>query len=226
VPAARRIPALSYEEALELAESGARVLNAQAIEFAKEKNIAIYARAASSPLPGADPSAEGTIVRRFSPATPGTAVGVASEREIFVVDSTAPLPDVLALFDANGVAGTQLHYSAFNAERMTLVVSRENLHDEARFRTSLAQLAGRVRLVDDLGALSVVGAGINASFENVRRGSGALSAHGIGIDGLATSSFRITWMIDRARLDDAVRLMHASFLEQRRDSGSEPIPNP
>src|ERR1700729_1898960 len=44
VPAARRVGTLSYEEMQELAESGARVLNAQAIEFAKERGIAIYAR--------------------------------------------------------------------------------------------------------------------------------------------------------------------------------------
>ena len=45
VPTARRIGTLSYEEMQEMAEAGARVLNAQAVEFAKEKNIAVYARA-------------------------------------------------------------------------------------------------------------------------------------------------------------------------------------
>jgi aspartate kinase len=45
VPAARRIDTLSYEETQEMAEAGAKVLNAQAVEFAKEKGIAIYARA-------------------------------------------------------------------------------------------------------------------------------------------------------------------------------------
>ena len=64
VPAARRIGTLSYEETQELAESGAKVLNAQAVEFAKEQGIAIYARATASPLPGVDPSADGTVVRR------------------------------------------------------------------------------------------------------------------------------------------------------------------
>ena len=77
-----------------------------------------------------------------------------------------------------------------------------------------ARFGDAVRVADTLGALSVVGAGINASFENVRRGSAALTSRGIAIDGLATSSFRITWMIERARLDDAVRLMHATFIEQ------------
>ena len=51
VPAARRIGTLSYEETQEMAESGAKVLNAQAVEFAKEKGIAIYARATNGPLP-------------------------------------------------------------------------------------------------------------------------------------------------------------------------------
>jgi len=70
-----------------------------------------------------------------------------------------------------------------------------------------------VRIADTLGAISVVGAGINASFDNVRRGSAALTESGAAIEGIATSSFRITWMIDRARLDDAVRLLHATFIE-------------
>src|ERR1700704_5056010 len=64
VAAASRIGTLSYEETQELAESGAKVLNAQAVEFAKEQGIAIYARATSSPLPGSDPSADGTVGRR------------------------------------------------------------------------------------------------------------------------------------------------------------------
>ncbi len=61
VASARRIPVLSYEETQEMAEAGAKVLNAQAVEFAKERGIAIYARATSSALPGADPSSDGTV---------------------------------------------------------------------------------------------------------------------------------------------------------------------
>src|SRR5213083_3196826 len=109
VPNARRIPSLSYEETQELAEAGARVLNAQAVEFAKEQGIAIYARATSSPLPGADPSADGTVVRRFPPRLPGTVVGVASEKDVLVMHTSAPTEALLALLDAHHVAGKQLH---------------------------------------------------------------------------------------------------------------------
>jgi aspartate kinase len=214
---AKRIGTLSYEETQELAESGAKVLNAQAVEFAKEKGIAIFARATSSPLPGADPSADGTVVRRHPPRQPGTVVGVTSERDVIVVTadggSTGPalhsVGDVLALLDEHRVAGKQLHVAG---DRMTLVVSRENLHAEARLRDALTDRFGAaVHIADTLGAVSVVGTGINASFENVRRGSVALAGSGATIEGVATSSFRITWMIDRARLDDAVRLLHSTF---------------
>jgi aspartate kinase len=236
VPAAQRIGTLSYEETQELAESGARVLNAQAVEFAKEKGIAIYARATSGPLPGADPSADGTVVRQFPPRLPGTVVGVASERDVLVVHTSPaerleaaersgerPGPagrlalEIIGFLDDHRVAGKQLHL--LNGE-LALVVSRENLHEEARVRGALASRFGeRVRIVDTLGALSVIGAGINASFENMRRGSAALIAAGIDISGVSTSSFRITWMIDRAKLDDAVRLLHRTLIEK-----TEPVP--
>src|SRR5437762_2974784 len=85
VSSARRVGTLSYEETQELAEAGAKVLNAQAVEFAKEKGIAIYARATSSPLPGADPAADGTVVRRHAPRQPGMVVGAATEKDVLVV---------------------------------------------------------------------------------------------------------------------------------------------
>jgi len=209
VPEATRISTLSYEETQELAESGAKVLNAQAVEFAKEKGIAIYARATRSPLPGADPSADGTVVRQHPPRRPGTVVGVASERDVLVLEAPGG-QELLELLDAHHVAGKQLHVAG---DRLTLVVSRENLHEEARVRDALAARFGQaVRIHDTLGAISVVGAGINASFENVRRGSAALAANETPAAAMATSSFRITWMIDRTGLDDSVRLLHQLFI--------------
>jgi aspartate kinase len=218
---ARRIGTLSYEETQELAESGAKVLNAQAVEFAKEKGIAIFARATASPLPGADPSEDGTVVRRDAVRPAGTVVGVASERDVLLLSSRPDLirsgdiigsGDIFALLDDFDVAGKQLHLTG---DSLTMVISRENLHAEDRLRAELSTRFGdRVRVMDTLGAVSVIGAGINASFQNLRRGSDALAASGIVGQHVATSSFRITWMIDRARLNDAVKLLHATFIER------------
>src|SRR3954467_8091709 len=134
VPAARRIGTLSYEETQEMAEAGAKVLNAQAVEFAKEKGIAIYARATSGPLPGADPSTDGTVVRKSAPRMPGTIVGVASEQDVLVLQADVEPSDVLALLDERNVAGKQLHVAG---DRLDIVIPRENLHDEERLRALL-----------------------------------------------------------------------------------------
>jgi aspartate kinase len=118
---------------------------------------------------------------------------------------------LLDLLDERHVAGKQLHVFA---DRTTLVISRENLHDEPRLRESLDSRFGtRVRLLDGLAAVSVVGAGINSSYANVRRGSDALTAGDIAASGISTSSFRITWMVPRETMQDAVRRLHHVFIE-------------
>ncbi len=68
-------------------------------------------------------------------------------------------------------------------------------------------------MVDGLAAVSVIGAGINASYANLREGAAALRAHGIESASVATSSFRITWMVPRDRVDDAARALHERFIE-------------
>jgi aspartate kinase len=151
-------------------------------------------------------------------------VGVASERDTLMFEyaraegsglERGATQALLTLLDAHGVSGKQLHQTP---DRLTLIISRENLHEEARVRHALAERFGpEVRLVDDLGAVSVVGAGINASFDNLRRGSAALEDAGVVPRAVSTSSFRVTWMIDRARIDDAVKLLHALFVVGRTD---------
>ena len=215
VPDARRVGVLSYEETQELAESGAKVLNAQAVEFAKTAGIAIYARATASALPGADPSADGTVVRRDAPRTPGSVAGVASERDVFVLQAAGDVTRLIELLDSRSVAGKQLHASGFGApgDGVTLVISRENLHDEDRLRRDIDTAFGdRARLVDDVGAISVVGAGINARYTNLLRGTAALREAGITAAGLSTSSFRITWLVPRGSIDVAARALHAALV--------------
>src|SRR6187549_1136035 len=108
VPAARRIDSLSYEETQEMAEAGAKVLNAQAVEFAKERGIAIYARATRGPLPGHDPSSDGTVVRKHAPRMPGSVAGVASERDVILLEGDAHPGRLLRLLDERHVRGKQL----------------------------------------------------------------------------------------------------------------------
>jgi aspartate kinase len=220
VPAARRIGTISYEETQEMAESGAQVLNAQAVEFAKEKGIAIYARATAGPLPGADPSADGTVVRRNPPRMPGTVVGVTSERDVLVLEAHAKADELLAALDEHHIAGKQLHVTT-RPGHITLVISRENLHDEPRVQGAFsARFGTRVQFVSGLGAVSVIGAGINATYANARTGLAALAEAGVEPQGMSTSSFRITWMVPSDSVATIVRAMHARFIEKT----AQPVP--
>lgn len=175
--------------------------------------MAIYARATAGPLPGVDPSADGTVVRKSPPRMPGTVVGVASEKDVIVLQAEAKPSDVLALLDERSVAGKQLH--VFD-NRVDMVISRDNLHDEPHLRAGLqSRFGAQARLLDGLAAVSAVGAGINASYANVRAGTTLLEEKGIAPVMIATSSFRITWMIPRDRTNEAVQALHHRFIESQ-----------
>ena len=212
VSQARRIPVLSYEESQELAESGAKVLNAQAVEFAKEKGISIYARATTSPLPGEDPSADGTVVRKHGPRSPGSVIGIASEKEVLMIQSR-DVDRLLTVLDDFGVPGKQLHVTGTGSEQdgLTMVVSKENLHQAAKLQIALTTIP--VRWNDSMAAVSIIGAGITASNQKVLRGSKALRELDVRCFGIATSSFRVTWLVDRTKVDEVVRLFHPMFIE-------------
>jgi aspartate kinase len=213
VPAARRLSELSYEEMQELAQAGAKVLNAQAVEFAKDRGIAIYARATS----GSDGE---TVVRKFPPKTPGRVVGVTSEKGLVVLTcescTTGSLADVLGLLDERAVAAKQMLFQQWPAAggASSLVFSLENVHDFPVLKRVLAErFAGAVSLREGVGAVSAIGAGINASFQNLRRTLEVLAQQGAPVLGISTSGFRISLLLDEPRLEPAVKALHAALVE-------------
>ena len=211
VPAARHLPALGYEEMQELAEAGARVLNAQAVEFAKQQGIAIYARAARG---GAE-----TIVRRFPARTPGRVVGVASEAGLVSLTLPEAGPDallaLLARLDERHAPGKQVlfHAAADGRGAASLVLSLENLHDWPDLRRALAS-EPRLVLREGVGAVSAIGAGINASFGNLRRACARAAAERLTLLGVSTSGFRISLLLPEAELVTGVRALHHELVEQ------------
>src|SRR5262249_43099243 len=130
--------------------------------------------------------------------------------------SVAP-SDILAFLDVHGVSGKQVHFVCppGGAPVLTLVISRENLHNEEHLRSDLAKRFGAgATLQEGFGAVSAIGTGINATHENALNGSAVLAEAGIEILGLATSSFRISWLVPDTRANDAVRALHAAFIEE------------
>jgi aspartate kinase len=211
VPAARRLSELSYEEMQELAESGAKVLNAQAVEFAKESGIAIYARATRG--------GQETVVRKSPPRSPGRVVGVASETGLVSLTTADDGPEllfrVLEHLDLRQVAGKQLLFQDWPGRggSGSVVLSLENLHDFPALRREVESAFGdRVQLRDGLGAVSAIGAGINASFHNLRRAFDVLARLQADVLGVSTSSFRISLLLAEAAVPEAVRALHAELV--------------
>jgi aspartate kinase len=216
VPGARRLAEISYEEMQELAEAGARVLNAQAVEFAKERGIAIYARATR----GEDGE---TIVRRHPPRAPGRVVGVASEAGLVLLCApragVAAVAGVLERLDASGAAGKQLRFD--EPLGASLVLSLENVHDFAALRADLRARFPQVEVIEGVGAVSAIGAGINATFRNVREAVRLVEPLGAPILGVATSSFRVSLLMDASAVASAARRLHEGLVESPQPGAGE-----
>src|SRR5687767_14176655 len=118
----------------ELAESGAKVLNAQAVEFAKDKGIAIYARATFK--------GQGeTVVRKLGPETAARVVGIASQKGLVLLElqpaTAATLGALLDVLDRHGASGKELVLRADGAGHASLVLSLDNVHDFPAVRAAL-----------------------------------------------------------------------------------------
>jgi aspartate kinase len=213
VPDARRLTELSYEEMQELAESGAKVLNAQAVEFAKERGIALYARATAGG-PGE------TVVRRLPPRAPGRVVGVASEKGLVLVSlgSGGSMDALLACLDEASVGGKELLVRQIQGGDVgSLVISLENVHGFPALRDTLrSRFADQVQVREGVGAVSLIGAGINMSFHNWRRASEIVAGLGCPRWGASTSSFRISFLLPESHVDPAVRALHDALVTEGR----------
>jgi aspartate kinase len=202
VPDARRLDALGYDEMQELAAAGAKVLNAQAVEFAKEKGIAIHARSTFG-------GAEETVVRGGS--HPERIAGVTSQRELALLGFPAPaLPRVLDLLERRGAPALEV---AVPGERAGVALSLENVHDWPVLRDLLrAEVAGLAAEDDAIGSVSVVGTGLSSGHRVLREVTSVLARLGAPPRAVFTSALRVTAYCEAKVLKEAVRELHRGLV--------------
>jgi hypothetical protein len=103
--------------------------------------------------------------------------------------------------------------------RGSFVVSTSTLPDWGRTRASLlAAGGGKLEVEEDLGAVSLIGVGINPNASNVSRAARILGELGAPILALSTSGFRISFVTESGRLEAAVHALHAAFIEGDRQA--------
>jgi len=212
---ARKIDMISYEEMLEMAASGARVLQLRSVEFARNHGVVIHVRSSFNDAPGtivkeADLSMEQAIISGVTHDT--------SEAKITVRD----VPD------RPGVAAevfTRMAQQNVNVDMIIQNVSEQGTTDMS-FTTPKEDLVRAKRaaeqVVDELGArswlvdesiakVSLVGAGMKTHPGIAAQMFRALADAGVNIDMISTSSIRISCVIDGTQVEQAVRALHESF---------------
>ena len=190
VPEAKRLDEISYDEMQELAEHGAKVLNAQAVEWAKKEKITIYARATGSPAGG---DGNQTRVGGHVTREQRGAVAVTGTRRVTIARG-----DVLALVEEERIA---LRHAAAGAVRFV----RDDVPDWPRVEKRLTAAGAQI---EEHGEVTVVGTGVGSDAATVRR---ALAAAG-EVTAWDASPLRLTVTVEGERTDEVTRALHAALI--------------
>lgn len=204
-PQAQRLAEISYEEMQALAESGARVLNAQAVEFARKAEITIHARATAG--------GEGTRVRELPPEQ--RISGVSGEGDLVLLRLSAPdrLEELLELLDDLGAPVKEI-VTGRDGGFGQVLLSLENIHNFPALRARAVERFGEeFGCREGLGGVSVVGIGIGADGTHLRRALACLRGAQVPAEGLSTSSLRLLLLVPGEQVTECVRRLHAEFVE-------------
>ena len=212
---AKKLDEISYEEMLELASSGSKVMQNRAVEFAQKFDVVFEVRSSFNNNPG-------TIVKEEAASMEDVVVsGVALDKNQakIVVSDLPDRPGTAAkLFQVLGAAGISVDMIVQNLGRdgkanMTFTVPREDvLRAEKAVTESFSdEAAGKLFEVSDIAKVSVVGVGMRSHsgvaatlFESLAKGN-------VNIQLISTSEIKISVGIDPEQAEDAARLVHAAF---------------
>jgi aspartate kinase len=195
VPEAKRLDAISYDEMQELAEHGAKVLNAQAVEWAKKEKITIYARATASPAGG---DGKQTRVGGDVEVERRGAVAVTGTQRVTIVRG-----DVLAIVDEERIA---LRHAGGGPGATVVRFVRDDVPDWPRVEKRLAGAGARV---EEHGEVTVVGTGVGSDAATLRR---ALAAAG-DVHEWDAAPLRVTLTVASERVDEVTRALHAELID-------------
>jgi len=214
-PRARKIGRISYEEMLELAAAGAKVLQLRSVEYARNNGVRIHVRHAHSEAPGTWVVEEGDEVEQV--LIRGVALDDGEAK--VTIDQVPDRPGIAAaIFKAVAAEGINVDMIVQNVSHdgrtdLSFTVPKE---DVPRLEAVLVGLvsdigAGRYTTDDGIAKLSLVGAGMRSSPGVAADMFDALAAEGINIEMISTSSIRISCVVRAHDAERAVRAVHQRF---------------
>ncbi len=211
---AEHLPEISYQQMQEMSLAGATVMNASAVQFAKEANIALYARSTFE-------TGKETIIRKLSPGTPKGVKAVVCESEIVRVrisgqDVKSVFESILSFFGKYQITLKELNYfsGAGNIQSVSFIVSLSNIYGWEELKGKLlTEYRKELSFEENLSALSLIGEGLSSDVEILQETLSELENNGIQIYGITTTSFRISLLIERDKIKEAVKLCHKKWIE-------------
>src|SRR5512137_2218252 len=219
VPGARKLAEISYDEMLELASLGAKVMQSRSVEFAKKFGVVFEVRSSLNDNPG-------TIVKEETKSMEGVVVrGVSLDKNqakltlVAVPDKPGEAARIFkALGDANvnvdmivqnvshgtGQPATDLSFTADKPDLLKAQKVIDGLKKDIGFR--------EVITAEKIGKLSIVGVGMKSHTGVAGKLFETLASEGINIDMISTSEIKISVVVDLAKAEQAMRAVHAAFI--------------
>jgi aspartate kinase len=220
VPSARKLSTVTYEEMLELAAAGAKVLHLRCVEYARRYNLPIHVRSSFSPL-------EGTWVVENHPE------GGTMEQAIIAGvahDKSEAKITIVGVPDRTGVAARIFQALADNDLNIDMIVQNVSAAatgltdisftlpkaDGAEATTVLKKIQGEVGYAsiqydDTIGKLSLIGAGMRSHPGVTATFFAAMSEAGVNIEMISTSEIRISIIVRETDLERAAKAAHTAF---------------
>jgi aspartate kinase len=215
IPEAQKLKEISYEEMLELASYGAKVMHLRAVELGELNNIPILVASSFTDSPG-------TLIHG------GVSMEVRNKVRSIAHDLDVAKITVIGVPDRPGIAAAVFQPLAKAGISVDTIVQNAGIKDttDLTFTVAKSDLAKAMEVVEPvcqsiearecvtdskLGKVSIIGTGMQNTPGYAARMFSALSEQGINIQLITTSEIRITCIIDEARVKDAVRVLHRAF---------------
>lgn len=219
VPGARKLAEISYDEMLELASLGAKVMQSRSVEFAKKFGVVFEVRSSLNDNPGTivkaeTKSMEDVVVRGVSldknqakitlvavPDRPGVAARIFKALGDAAINVDMIVQNVS---HGSGAPATDLSFTVDKADLLKARKVIEGLQGEIGYASVLAD--------EKIAKLSIVGVGMKSHTGVAGKMFETLAREGINIDMISTSEIKISVVIDLAKAEQGMRAVHAAFL--------------
>ena len=219
VPDARKLNEISYDEMLEMAATGAKVMQSRSVEFAKKFNVKFEVRSSLNNNPGTivteeTDSMEAVVIRGVAldnNQAKVTLVGVPDQPGMAarVFSSLAK-----AAINIDMIVQNISHGTATPATDLSFTVDKPDL---AKAQKVIGELQGQVKFVEviadeDIAKVSVVGVGMRTHSGVAAKVFEMLGENGINIGMISTSEIKISVVVGAEKGEEATRALHAAFL--------------